>query len=89
MRVRSESWALALVLVLAFFATGCAQRYIITKTDGTRLITASRPKLVESKYVYKDASGQKVEVSKMRVRLIEPYSKESAGAQRRLPDLMP
>jgi hypothetical protein len=87
MRPRFACWALLLAVGIA--TTGCAQRYLIVKTDGTRLITASRPKLVESKYVYRDATGQVVEVPKMRVRLIEPYSEKAAGVQRQLPDLLP
>lgn len=78
--------ALLALLVLGLTA-GCSNRYIITTVHGTKIITASKPKLVESKYVYKDATGQKVEISTMRVRVIEPYSKEAAGRQLSMPEL--
>ena len=79
---------LLLLLATLVGTGGCTQRYIITKTDGTRLITANKPKLVESKYVYRDASGRQVEVPTMRVRLIEPYSKKAAGLPREVPDVL-
>ncbi|MCC6235516.1 MAG: YgdI/YgdR family lipoprotein [Verrucomicrobiales bacterium] len=68
-------------------AAGCGRRYVITTTTGSRIVTASKPKQVQSKFVYRDASGEKVEISAMRVRLIEPYSKKHAGPQLSVPDL--
>lgn len=83
---RPLSLAALLAAVLAF-GQGCANRYIITTNTGAKVITASKPRLVESNYVYRDASGQKVRISSMRVRQIEPYSKEAAGTPLRKPDL--
>ncbi len=76
--------ALALVLLLA---AGCANRYVITLTNGTRVVTASKPRLVDSRYVYKDANGQEVSINAMRVRLIEPYSREAARPQLMVPEI--
>ncbi len=66
---------------------GCSGRYIITTTSGAKIVTANKPRLVQSKYVYKDGSGQVVEISALRVRVVEPYSKQSAGRQLSRPEL--
>ncbi|MCC7376289.1 MAG: YgdI/YgdR family lipoprotein [Verrucomicrobiales bacterium] len=77
----------ALLLGAVLSTAGCSGRYIITTTSGAKIVTANKPKLVQSKYVYKDGSGQVVEISTMRVRVIEPYSKRSAGRQLSRPEL--
>ena len=77
-----------LLLVLGLCGGGCSNRYVITTTYGTKLVTASKPKLVESRFEYKDASGQIVTIPAMRVRLIEPYSKEAAPSPAWQPDLL-
>lgn len=71
-------WLVWLGLVLVV-SSGCARRYVITTTSGAKVVTASKPRLVESRYVYKDAHGEKMEISVLRVRVIEPYSKEAEG----------
>lgn len=78
---------LALTAVLAFAGAGCRSSYIITTTSGAKVVTASKPKLRESNYVYRDANGETVAISKLRVRAIEPYSKEAAGAVLKAPQL--
>lgn len=85
-RINRSLLTLGLLAVMAA-APGCARRYVITTTTGARIVTASKPRQVESKFVYRDASGEKVEINALRVRLIEPYSKKSAGAQLSVPDL--
>lgn len=81
-------FSLVLGLLAALSAApGCARRYVITTNTGARIVTASKPRQVESKFIYRDASGEKVEINAMRVRLIEPYSKKSAGSQLSVPDL--
>ncbi|MBL9135818.1 MAG: YgdI/YgdR family lipoprotein [Verrucomicrobiales bacterium] len=77
----------ALILGCALVATGCSGRYLITTTSGAKIVTANKPRLVQSKYVYKDGSGQVVEISSMRVRVIEPYSKKAAGRTLSRPEL--
>jgi hypothetical protein len=70
---------LTLLGVVLVVSSGCARRYVITTTSGAKVVTASKPRLVESRYVYKDAYGEKMEISVLRVRVIEPYSKEAEG----------
>ncbi len=77
---------LALVGVLVG-TTGCDRRYVITTTGGAKIVTASKPKLVQSRYIYRDANGRTNEISTMRVRVVEPYSSEAEGVQRRVPEL--
>lgn len=78
---------LVMGLIVALAAGGCARRYIITTTTGAKIVTPRKPKSVENKYVYKDANGQTVEISKLRVRVIEPYSEKAAGRQLSIPEL--
>lgn len=78
---------LGALLLGAFLVGGCANRYVITTTHGAKLVTASKPRLVGSMYVYKDANRQPVEISAMRVRQIEPYSRAAAGSQLLVPEL--
>ena len=66
-------FASAMLLALALCA-GCARHYVITLNNGTQLLTASKPKLVRSNYVFKDARGQQVSVPSGRVREIAPAS---------------
>jgi hypothetical protein len=77
----------AVVLAAASGLTGCSQRYIITTTSGAKVITATKPKLVQSRYVYKDGSGRTNELSTLRVRSVEPYSKEALGSPMKVPEL--
>jgi|GEM_PF-1939451 len=76
-----------LALAATVLAGGCSGRYVITTTNGSKIITPSKPKRIESKYVYKDGNGKVVEIPAMRVRVIEPYSKEAAGVQTLSPEL--
>lgn len=76
-----------LTLAISFLVAGCSGRYVITTTNGSKIITTRKPKLVDSKYVFKDGYGKTNEIPAMRVRVIEPYSKEAAGNLPRNPDL--
>lgn len=76
-----------LVGMILTTSSGCARRYVITTTSGAKVVTASKPRLVESRYVYKDANGQTMEISVLRVRVIEPYSKEAEGRGILLPEV--
>ncbi len=38
--------------------TGCARNYVLTLSNGDRIRTASKPKLVNGFYYYKDGSGR-------------------------------
>lgn len=79
----------SIILSLALFLplTGCSHRYVITTTSGMKLVTANKPKRQDDWFVYKDASGKPVQISAMRVRMIEPYSKRAAGKEFAPPDL--
>jgi hypothetical protein len=53
---------------------GCARSYVITLDNGRHITTASKPKLRDGKYVFKDASGKEAYVGQGRVREIVPVS---------------
>lgn len=78
---------LTAVLLAAVVGSGCSGRYVITTTGGSKIVTNRKPKRVDSKYVFKDANGRTNEIPVMRVRVIEPYSKEAAGTLPRDPEL--
>ena len=54
--------------------TGCAGHYVMTLSNGSQVVTAGKPKLVNGYYVGKDTSGKPVEVSAGRVRELSPAS---------------
>lgn len=85
--MRRRFSTLGALLLGTLLVGGCANRYVITTTHGAKLVTASKPRLVGSMYVYKDANRQPVEISTMRVRQIEPYSRAAAGSQLLVPEL--
>lgn len=64
---------LALALLAGFFVcSGCAQRYQLTLSNGTKVTTNSKPKLKDGTYYYKDARGEERAISQARVREISP-----------------
>jgi hypothetical protein len=55
--------------------TGCAHQYVIKLSNGTKVTTASKPKLKHGYYVYKDAAGNEAKpIPQGRVVEIEPAS---------------
>ncbi len=64
--------ACALSLLMALCLCGCARSYVITLHNGTRLTAASKPRLKEGYYVFKDARGNPASVSAGRVREVAP-----------------
>jgi hypothetical protein len=66
-------FALALVLVL----TGCSRHYVMKLSNGTQIITASKPVAKGGSYYFKDASGAEQSISQGRVREIAPASGSS------------
>ena len=64
---------LILFLSLAVL-TGCARQYVIKKSNGVKIVTASKPKLKNGFYTFKDAAGNQNRVSQNQVLLIEPAS---------------
>ena len=76
-----------MVLLLVGMAglTGCARHYAMTLTNGLMVDTSSKPKLVGSRYVYKNGSGQTVSVPQGQVLLIEPASMASKANSKFIP----
>jgi hypothetical protein len=64
---------LALVVCLIALC-GCAQHYVMKLSNGQRLDTASKPKLIGGSYHYKDAIGGDNVVPAGRVSEIAPAS---------------
>jgi hypothetical protein len=65
----------ARVFVFGFLIlSGCAHDYVMTLNNGTKLATASKPKLKQGRYYYKDAQGREQSQPAGRVRQIEPAS---------------
>jgi Bacterial protein of unknown function (DUF903) len=58
----------------ALVLCGCAHQYVIKLSNGTKLVTASKPKLEHGGYTYKDAMGRKNFIPEGRVREIAPLS---------------
>jgi hypothetical protein len=65
--------AIFLLLFLAAL-TGCARQYVIKLGNGMKVTTASKPKLKNGYYTFKDAAGNENRVSQNRVLEIEPAS---------------
>ena len=65
----------ALLLLLSVAAlSGCARQYVMRLSNGTRVTTASKPKLKNGYYTFKDAAGNPNKISQNRVLEIEPAS---------------
>ena len=62
------------LLLFALLLTGCTRTYVITLSNGGRLVSAGKPHLKDGVYTYKDVRGEKFTVSEMRVREISPAS---------------
>jgi len=61
-------------VLLAVLLTGCTSHYVITLNNGSRITTASKPRLENGSYVFKDAKGQPASVFAGSVREIAPAS---------------
>ena len=65
----------ALPLLIGLIAlTGCAHRYVMKLNNGMEITTASKPKLKEGVYQFKDAKGEEHFVPLTRVRELAPAS---------------
>src|SRR6266581_678996 len=62
------------LLLSLLLLSGCAHQYVMTLNNGVKLTTASKPKLKQGRYYYKDAHGQDQFQPEGRVRQIEPAS---------------
>ena len=65
---------LAISLIAWTALSGCARSYVITLDNGRHITTASKPKLKDGRYVFKDANGKAAYVGEGRVREIVPVS---------------
>jgi hypothetical protein len=66
---------LALPLLIGLVAlSGCAHQYVLKLNNGRDIVTATKPKLKDGIYYFKDARGQQQMVSSARVSEVEPAS---------------
>ncbi len=71
--MKSRLRLLPLLLALALLS-GCARSYVITLSNGGRIVSAGKPRLKNGIYTYEDVRGEKFTVSELRVREIAPAS---------------
>lgn len=65
----------ALPLLIGLIAlSGCAHHYVLKLNNGAQITTASKPRLKEGVYHFKDAKGEEHFVPVARVREIAPAS---------------
>ncbi len=69
--MKSLSWLLLAGLIAL---TGCAHHYVMKLTNGAQITTATKPKLKESTYYFKDAKGVEQVIPAARVREVAPAS---------------
>jgi hypothetical protein len=62
------------VLIGLIALTGCAHQYVLKLSSGAEITTASKPKLKEGVYYFKDAKGEEHVVAASRVREVAPAS---------------
>ena len=66
------------VLLALSLLCGCTRTYVISLTNGSRIVCAGKPKLEGGHYVYKDVRGEKFTVSAGRVTEVAPASMSSS-----------
>jgi len=65
----------ALPLLIGLIAlTGCAHQYVMKLNNGAQITTATKPKLKDGVYHFKDAKGEEHFVPAARVHELEPAS---------------
>lgn len=64
------------LILLAGLVAGCATRYNVTLTSGRTITAKGKPRFDKSRnsFVFKDATGQQVDIPAMRIREIAPAS---------------
>ena len=62
------------VLVILIALTGCAHHYVMKLNNGGEITTATKPRLKDGIYSFKDAKGEEHFVSVARVRQVSPAS---------------
>ncbi len=63
-----------MAMLLALLVTGCASQYTLRLTNGRSITTASKPKLKNGYYYYKDAAGKENFIAQSRVIEMMPSS---------------
>lgn len=51
---------------------GCAQPYVMKLSNGSQIVTPSKPKLKDGSYHYKNAKGEVSTIPQSRVLVMEP-----------------
>ena len=69
-----SSLRLGCLLLVASLFCGCARSYVISLTNGSRVVCSGKPRLKDGIYTYKDVRGEKYTVSELRVREVAPAS---------------
>ena len=65
----------ALLFLIGLMAlTGCARHYVMRLTNGGEITTATKPRLKDGAYHFKDAKGEEQIVSAASVRELAPAS---------------
>jgi hypothetical protein len=62
------------VLIGMLVLSGCARHYVLKLTNGAEITTASKPRLKDGAYHFKDAKGEEHIVPQSRVRELVPRS---------------
>jgi len=63
----------------ALLLAGCASQYVVTLTNGQRIIAAEKPHLVDFNFVFTDLNGRTNSIPSTSVRAIAPASKRGAS----------
>jgi hypothetical protein len=64
--------------------SGCARHYIITMSNGSQIVTTSKPKLQGNYYVYKDTKGKDSRIASGMIREVAPMSMSNTSSKQDL-----
>lgn len=67
----------AMLVLSVSMLCGCARHYVVRMNNGVRLTAASKPKLKNGYYVFKDASGREAYIPQGRVVEVAPAGRVS------------
>lgn len=65
---------MVLLIVVTSCVSGCTRQYVIKFSNGSRIVAASKPRLKDGNYYFKDGSGRETSVPAGRVQEIAPAS---------------
>jgi hypothetical protein len=72
-----KNFIFLLAALVTIALIGCSHQYVMKMSNGSKIVSASKPKLENGAYMYKDARGEKHYVSQGRVIEIAPASMAS------------